>query len=497
MTQSDANGFISNNPKQLKVIKEAQDLLIPTSEEIKRAEALSSLVMESVEVCCKKLAIPYSQIRLVGSLAKGTWLKEDYDVDVFILFPPDERANFSSFVQKLGKCLPFELLKQGLRVELLRKHSAHPYIYLFNNETSIDVVPAIDIQSIPSSKREVLTPVDRTPLHTDYIIGKIAENPDLQNEIRVFKKFLKAIGSYGSEVKTQGFSGYLTELLVIHSGSAIEVIRNLASVSPGKMFQISEHGEMLDKPLEKWGECPLFFPDPTDCNRNVASVVSPSTLSNVKLACEAFLHFPSPLFFRIPKTLPVTAHSETDLDFLRFIQIETGLLPEDRIWSQLLRNSKKLKEYLSNLGFPIVSVEPVETLPNHFLLVVFSLSENNSTLVLERTVNAYSRSSFTKFLGILRSPTRYGPRITDFVLESWVRKSRKELSNVLNQLIKSDFFSWSKSVMPKIKRIHAIHSFKELPTRVLSSPEFLYKLEELVTGIKPWMRNLKENAVFE
>ncbi len=497
MTRFNSDDLVSTNTKQLEVIAKARKLLTPTSEEAQEANALARLVLDCVTVCCEKLEIPYSRVVLVGSLAKGTWLSGDYDIDVFILFPPEEKNCFPSLVKNLGKCIPSELSKHGVKVKSLRKHSTHPYVYLFNDRLSIDIVPAVDVQSIPSEKRKILTPVDRTPLHTEYVARMIEENPDLRNEIRVFKRFLKTIGSYGSEVKTQGFSGYLTELLVIYSGSAIATIRNLAKITPGSMFQLGEKEESLDKPLEKWGDAPLYFPDPTDRSRNVASVVSPSTLSNIKLACEAFLHFPSLFFFKPLEPLPISAYSQDTLTFLKFIHIETGLLPEDRIWSQLLKNSRRLMEYLNDEGFPIIGLKPIEISAKQFLLLVFSLSDTNSALVLEKTFSAYSKESFTKFIGILRSPTRYGPRIKDYVLESWTRKPRKDLPTVLNRLIRENFFSWSKSVAPQIKEIRLINSYKQLPSTVLSSSDFLYELEELVTGIKPWMRKLRENAPLE
>ncbi|NIS30872.1 MAG: tRNA CCA-pyrophosphorylase, partial [Actinobacteria bacterium] len=54
---------------------------------------------------------------------------------------------------------------------------------------------------------------DRTPFHAAYVEGRL--NDELAAEVRVLKQLLEGIGVYGSDLKTRGFSGYLTELLVL------------------------------------------------------------------------------------------------------------------------------------------------------------------------------------------------------------------------------------------------------------------------------------------
>ncbi len=495
MSNSRSSDMTSDSTAQLRIISEAMALLSPTAKESEQAKAVADLAVKCVKNCCEKLSISYSNIQLVGSLAKGTWLRGDYDIDIFILFPSEERNNFRALVDELTKCLPSEFSERGLSLRTLRKHSTHPYVYLFNKDISIDVVPAVDVRSIPTETFGVLTPVDRTPLHTEYIIEKIGQQPGLEREIRVFKKFLKSIGSYGSEIKTQGFSGYLTELVVIYSRSAINAIRKFATITPGAIFHLDSPRLTAEEALSKWGKASFYFPDPTDPNRNVASVVSPSTLSNIKLACESFLHFPSSSFFKSPQPLPLSAHRESDLQFLKFIQIETGLLPEDRIWSQLWKNARKTKEYLTRLGFPIIEVRPTEIDPNLFLFVVYSLSETNSPLILEKRIDAYSNQSFKKFIGILKSSSRYGPRINDFELESWIKKPRKKLLDVLKQMVNEGYIRWSRSVDAQIKRIQMIPSFDQLDISILSNISFLHTLEELITGLRPWMRAFRKNMI--
>jgi len=44
------------------------------------------------------------------------------------------------------------------------------------------------------------------------------------------KQFMKGIGVYGSELRRRGFSGYLTELLVINYGSFLGVLKEASSI---------------------------------------------------------------------------------------------------------------------------------------------------------------------------------------------------------------------------------------------------------------------------
>ena len=72
---------------------------------------------------------------------------------------------------------------------------------------------------------------DRSPYHTKYIISKLDDR--LRLEARLFKKFVKASRVYGAEVRVQGFSGYVCEVLILKYGSFQSVLE-VACKSEGK-----------------------------------------------------------------------------------------------------------------------------------------------------------------------------------------------------------------------------------------------------------------------
>lgn len=60
------------------------------------------------------------------------------------------------------------------------------------------------------------------------------------------------VGTYGSEFKVGGFSGYLCELLIINYGSFLEVLRNVwTDWKPGYQIDLMEYGtsNLFDDPL--------------------------------------------------------------------------------------------------------------------------------------------------------------------------------------------------------------------------------------------------------
>ena len=210
-----------NKEKYERILSEVKNKIKPSESEEKRVQ----LFIEAIKDVLHGLELEEKfEIKLVGSIAKGTWLSNDHDIDIFLLFPPDTVEKFPRIVTHLAKVVPEQLTKKGIRAISERKHSNYPYVFLRYGGINIDIVPAVNMDLVKSSEKRILTTVDRTPLHTEYVHKKILERPELADEIRLLKKFLKTVGTYGSEIKIQGFSGYLCEILVISLGSFLDVL---------------------------------------------------------------------------------------------------------------------------------------------------------------------------------------------------------------------------------------------------------------------------------
>ena len=230
---------------------------------------------------------------LVGSVAKGTWAGEP-DIDVFMLFDPDISKDV---MEQWG-------LRTGKKIlpEWEERYAEHPYIHGYLNGFEVDLVPAYKIRI--TERQGIISSVDRTPLHTDFVIGHLSE--EQRDEVRLLKRFMKGVETYGADVRTEGFSGYLCELLVIKYGDFESVLRASDKWKNGTALS------MEDRPQKRFDE-PLVFVDPVDAGRNVASALSLETMSRFIHAAREFLISPSMEFFFPPERPPLSVEKLAEL----------------------------------------------------------------------------------------------------------------------------------------------------------------------------------------
>ncbi|MCS7122577.1 MAG: nucleotidyltransferase domain-containing protein [Candidatus Micrarchaeota archaeon] len=190
-------------------------------------------------------------LRLYGSVAKGTNLRSDYDLDMFYETDGDKHRGFNEILEAVKRS----------KLEYTLRYSEHPYVRVKYGSIDIDIVPI---------SKHYRSAVDRTPLHYEYIMSRV--NDTMRDEIRLLKKFLKTLGLYGADNKVNGFSGYLCELLIIHYGSFLELIRD------AKSWRIPVRIDIEGVVQREFSE-DLVVVDPTDGTRNVAAAVSRDNLS--------------------------------------------------------------------------------------------------------------------------------------------------------------------------------------------------------------------------
>ncbi|MGD0057522.1 MAG: CCA tRNA nucleotidyltransferase, partial [Methanomassiliicoccales archaeon] len=206
------------------------------------------------------------EVRLVGSVAKDTYLRNP-DVDLFIMFPTvTPRKDLENVGLAIGRSV--------LGGE--ERYAEHPYIHGEFEGLEVDLVPCYKIASPLGLK----SAVDRTPFHTEYVKSHVSEKQ--KADIRLLKQFAKGIGVYGAEAKTQGFSGYLIELLILRYGDFRTVLKEASEWKYGQTLHLAEHSkEKIDSPL--------IFYDPVDPKRNVASALSLDSFSLFVHACGEYL----------------------------------------------------------------------------------------------------------------------------------------------------------------------------------------------------------------
>ncbi|MEL9990433.1 MAG: CCA tRNA nucleotidyltransferase [Thermoproteus sp.] len=320
------------------VIKAASALVEPPQELVERVRRISAKYRDYVSAVLSRLGVEGS-VELLGSSARGTWLPEGVDVDVFVILP---RGHEKSYLDRLIGAIKSEMERDGLNVET--RYAEHPYLVVYEDGVEVDVVPCFEMRP----GEPVLTAADRSPLHHRYLTTRL--NDQLRLEVRLLKKFMKSIGVYGAEVKVEGFSGYLAELLAVHYGSFVEVLKAAARWRPYRTV-IDPEGHYKDlKAAARKFKSPLVVIDPVDPNRNVAAAVSLTSMSTFVLAARRFLQRPSISYFSPPR---VEGALSVPAVVVKFSYPQR---PPDVVWGMYKRYARALGNKLRECGFKVLRV---------------------------------------------------------------------------------------------------------------------------------------------
>ena len=272
---------------------------------------------------------------LVGSVAKGTHLTGT-EVDVFVAFPPDlPRADLETRGLALGR-----LLERGVHM-----YAEHPYTRGWFRDFEVEIVPCYRV--LDASQR--LSAVDRTPLHADYVLGRLKEGQ--ADEVRLLKAWAEGIGVYGAEAKVRGFSGYLCELLVLRFGSFRGVLEASGAWRRGEAIE-------LDRSAARAFEDPLVVVDPIDGTRNVASAVSVDQLATFVHAAREYLKASNERFF-FPRPLKALGVARLKALAKRrggdplAVAIPAPAVTEDVLYPQLRKAHHALGDLFRRHGFAV------------------------------------------------------------------------------------------------------------------------------------------------
>ena len=271
-----------------------------------------------------------------GSFAKGTWLDSDTDIDFFVMIEPAvERNEFD----ELGKSIGFHALK---KYRPYLRYSEHPYVEGKVNGIRINIVPCYKVQ-----KNNWRSAADRSPFHTSFMESRL--NDFLKSEVRVLKKFLKSIRIYGSQLSVSGFSGYVTEVLVLKYGSFKNVLQIFAELTPNYVVSLESQDESSNKKFRS----PIIIIDPIDSNRNLGAAVSEECLAKFVLASRLFLKAPSSEFF-VKSPRPNTQKIDRVNSNLLIIDFKVQKRSPDILWGQLNKKLTSVSNQLSNAGFELI-----------------------------------------------------------------------------------------------------------------------------------------------
>lgn len=307
-------------------------------------------------------------VTLEGSVAKDTWLKDEADIDLFMQVPRTlEKKQLEDICLKIAK----DSLKNYPTVE---RYAEHPFIEANVDNHTVNVVPCY-----MTTKGQWMSAVDRTPFHTEYM--KKLLNDELRNEIRILKKFMKSIGTYGAEIKIGGFSGMLCEILILYYSSFRNLLNSASEWQNKEIIDIENFYKGSEKDIYDLFNEPLIVIDPVDKNRNVAAAVTERRLWEFVSASRAFLEKSSKDFF-FPKIVKKISSKKlcemmtnrgTSFIFLKFGKIDAVV---DVIWSQLFKSERCLKQSLKVNDFNVLQSASWSDEKN-FNILVFELETNS------------------------------------------------------------------------------------------------------------------------
>ncbi len=351
------------------VVKEVKEVLRPTPSELKEALRLYKELKEILENVLSK-SIPYDfKVELEGSVAKGTSLRGEMDLDIFVLIRYEDLSKewiIEKFVKPVSKELSH--LGRGYQVEL--RYASHPYVKIYAGGIEADIVPAYWAESLDDIK----TPVDRTPFHTEFVKRNLTD--EQRDEVRLLKKFFKGIGVYGAEIKVEGFSGYLTELLIIRYGSFEGFLKSAVTWREPQIISLNRLNSYEVSVLRRtFRGAPLIFPDPVDNRRNAAAAVSRRSMALAILAAHEFLRNPSPkFFFPTRRTLSVEElqsrlESTERRAILILYDVTEGTSP-DIIWGELKSVGRRIANILKVNDFNVLDLRFWSDERNHAAIYV-------------------------------------------------------------------------------------------------------------------------------
>ena len=276
-----------------------------------------------------------------GSYAKGTWLPRHADIDIFVKVKPS--VGIEKF-EEIGIEIGTNALKKyGPKL----RYSDHPYVEAFVRKVRVNVVPCYDVK-----QGNWLSAADRSPFHTQHI-SRHFDN-EKRRQARLLKKFFKSVGIYGAEISTEGFSGYVSEVLILKYSSFESVL--LSAANDWQERQIIALYD-YDPNFVKSFNSPLIIIDPVDSRRNLGAAISPESVAKFILAARAFLDKPSVVFFEEKdnkRHYSSSGHEILLLSNVLVVEFSHEKKSPDVIWGQLKRTLNAVSKQLELAHFEVL-----------------------------------------------------------------------------------------------------------------------------------------------
>ena len=324
------------------IIKEAVERCKPKSSRTKELEYVSQLVKElinkSINTISDSRIIDFS---IGGSYAKGTWVADEtdnIDLDIFVKFDPTvDKHEFEDLGIKVG-------LSALSEYNPYLRYSEHPYVEAKIKDIRINVVPCYNVK-----EGHWKSAADRSPFHATFMQEHLTDY--MRDQVRILKRFLKSSSIYGSQLAVSGFSGYVTEILILKYGSFMNVIKYIATLDHERHL-VALHD--FESHLIRYFDSKIVIIDPIDARRNLGIAISPQSLGKFILTARSFLEDPSKDYFITTETKMDVAIIEKIRSNLLIVEFTIGQRSPDILWGQLRRSLNALSKQLEKAAFNVL-----------------------------------------------------------------------------------------------------------------------------------------------
>ncbi len=271
-----------------KVIDAVKSAIIMDSEESERLSVVMSEFEEKVTTELSKQGV-VANLFVGGSVGKGTCLPGIHDIDYFMRFD----------LKKYGEENLSEVCEgvlSGIFKDVLRLKGSRDYFRVKIDEYEIEIIPVLYIKRINQAKN--LT--DQSPFHVNWIKKKVKSKKNLDFDMRLAKQFLRASNVYGAESWIGGFSGHVTEILVVYYGGFENFLKAMLKWKDKTIIDVEKvykGKDILDILDDAKTVGPLIVVDPVDKDRNAAAALGLDKFELLRSKSEKFLKKPHKKFF--------------------------------------------------------------------------------------------------------------------------------------------------------------------------------------------------------
>jgi tRNA nucleotidyltransferase (CCA-adding enzyme) len=408
----------------------------PTKAENEKLESIAKNVAGRLEDALQKdTARP--EIMLGGSFAKGTWLSGSADIDYFLLYPvgyPREKLE--------GEAI--DSARRAVRDhKITMRFAEHPYVEAFVDGARVNLVPCYKVE-----KGQWQSAVDRSPFHTEYVKSHFDEK--LRLETRILKAFIRGSKIYGAEVKTQGFSGYVCEVLTLKYDSFVEVLKHFSTLKKGEIISVEPYDEALAKSFTS----PVVILDPVDTARNLGSAISTINLSRFILRSRTLLSKPSIRSFdeQASRGRSSDLHYSKQvkdqlLDRIMVLRFRTKPRSVDVLWGQLYKSLDALANKIETWGFNLLRSKASSNEQSESALIYLLNDTTISDFSVKNGPDVFRGEDFSKYME--KNRTR--------ALLSWLNSEGRAVSFFVTKERNSiDIFERMKKTIRSTKEIRSV-----------------------------------------